>query len=484
VNTQIRRVTALSMVIFLALFAAVTVDQYVLAPSLRADAHNARTYYASFNKDRGPIIVAGDAIASSTAVDDDYGYQRSYAKGPLYAPVTGFYSISQGMTGMEWAADDVLQGTADSLFLSRLRDLVTGPQPQGGAVELTIDPAAQTAAYDGLGDQTGAVAALDARTGEVLALASTPSFDPNELAAHDPSSVQETYDALIEDPSNPLWNRAIAGNLYAPGSTFKLVTAAAALETGNYSGSTPIDAPARLPLPDSSAILGNMGDSSCSGSGTMTLAQALAISCNTAFAKLGLDLGDDAIRAQAEAFGFGAKLDIPLPVTPSVFPEDPDQPQTAMSAIGQFDDRVTPLQMAMVASAIVADGVLYTPHLVRTERGADLEVLSTTPVETLATPLSRASARELATMMVGVVDEGTGGRAAIPGVRVGGKTGTAEKGNGLAPDNWFVAFAETEERSVAVAVVVEDGGKAGMQGTGGAVAGPIARTVMEAVLEQ
>jgi peptidoglycan glycosyltransferase len=482
VNTQIRRVAALTMAMFLALFAMVTYDQFFDAPALRAHARNARTFYASFNSDRGPIIVGGEAVAASSPVDDDYGYQREYSEGPLYAPVTGFYSVMLGRTGMEWASDAVLQGTADSLFLSRIQDLVTGAQPQGGAVELTISPEAQRAAYEGLGDQRGAAVALDTDTGEILAMASTPSFDPNELAAHDTTAVQERYDALLADRGNPLWNRAIAGNLYAPGSTFKLITAAAALESGRYTSSSRLEAPARLTLPDSTAVLGNMGEQSCSSTGTLTLAQALAISCNTAFASLGLELGDDAIRTQAARFGFGRDLAIPLTVTPSVFPRDLDRPQTAMSAIGQFDDRVTPLQMAMVVSAIAADGVLRTPHLVRTERGADLEVVATTPIQTLSTPLTRASARSLADMMVGVVENGTGGRAAIDGVRVGGKTGTAEKGEGLAPDNWFVAFGQTEERSVAVAVVVEDGGKAGMQGTGGAVAGPIARDVMKAVL--
>ncbi|MDR1295640.1 MAG: penicillin-binding protein 2 [Bifidobacteriaceae bacterium] len=483
-NTQIRRVTTLTIVMFLALFGMVTVDQFVNAGALRANPHNARTYYASFNKDRGPLIVAGEAIASSVPVDDDYGYQRTYAEGPVYAPVTGFYSVLLGMTGMEWAADDVLQGTADSLFLTRIQDLVTGAQPQGGAVELTIDEAAQLAAWRGLGDQRGAVVALDTDTGEILAMVSTPSYDPSVLAGHDTAKVQQAYDALLAEAGNPLWNRAIAGNLYAPGSTFKLITAAAALESGEYTADSQLDAPTRLALPDSTAVLGNMGDSMCSGSGSMTMAQALAVSCNTAFASLGLELGDEAIRAQAERFGFAGPLSIPLPVTPSVFPEDVDRPQTAMAAIGQYDDRVTPLQMAMVVSAIAADGVLHTPHLVRTERGANLEVVATTPVETLAVPLSRSSAEQLADMMVQVVDNGSGGRAAIPGVRVGGKTGTAEKGDGQAPDNWFVAFGETEDRSVAVAVVVEDGGKAGMQGTGGAVAGPIAREVMEAVLDR
>jgi peptidoglycan glycosyltransferase len=484
VNTQIRRITVLALVMLLALFGSTTWDQYVKAGALRSDARNMRTFYASFDKDRGPIIVAGEAIASSVESDDDFGYQRVYADGPEYAPATGFFSIVFGMTGIELAADSTLQGTSDSLFLDRLQDLVTGKQPQGGAVELTLDPAAQDAAWEGLGDQAGAVVALDPATGEILALASSPSYDPNALAGHDSGKVNDAYQALLADPGNPLWNRAIAGNLYAPGSTFKLVTAAAALESGEWDPSTILEAPTRLPLPGSSAVLTNTGDSQCSPTGEMTLAQALAVSCNTAFAQLGIDLGANELKAQAAKFGFGQDLTIPMSVTPSRLGDNLDDAQTAMSAIGQFDDRVTPLQMAMVVAAIANRGTLMTPHLIRTERDSELKVVSTTPATVLGQPISRATADSLADMMVGVVTNGTGGVAAIDGLTVGGKTGTAEKAEGQPPDVWFVAFADDGERQVAVAVVVEDGGKAGMSGTGGSVAGPIARSVMEAVMSQ
>jgi peptidoglycan glycosyltransferase len=469
---------------FLALFGSSTYTQYVSADRLREDPRNVRTFYQSFNRDRGPIIVAGEAVAHSEQVEDDFGYQRVYSKGPQYAPVTGFFSVVFGRSGVELAADPVLQGTSDSLFLSRLQGLVTGRQPQGGAVELTIDPKAQQAAWDGLKGMRGAAVAIAPETGEILAMVSRPSYDPNILAGHDTEQVNADYQELLANSHDPLWNRAIAGNLYAPGSTFKLITAAAALESGRYTPETELEAPTSLPLPGSSAALTNMGDSQCSSTGTMTLAQALAISCNTAFGALGMELGAGALREQAQAFGFGRRIAVPLPVTPSVFPEGLDQAQTAMSAIGQFDDRVTPLQMAMVAAAIVNDGTLRAPHLVRTERGADLEVVNTTAVETMATPVSVSTARALKEMMVGAVTNGSGARAAIPGVTVGGKTGTAEKAAGQAPDNWFVAFGEAGGQSVAVAVVVEDGGKAGLQGTGGAVAGPIARDVLEAVLTE
>jgi peptidoglycan glycosyltransferase len=481
-NRQIRRVSALALIMILALCGSSTYFQYFDAAKLRADPRNVRTFYQSFNRDRGAIIVGGEAVASSKPVKDDFGYQRVYQDGSEYAPVTGYFSVVFGLSGIESAEDDVLQGTSDSLFWSRVRDLFTGKQPMGGAVELTIDPAAQDAAWEAMGDQRGAVVALDPKTGEILALVSTPSYDPAVLAGHDTGDVNDAYQELIKNKHNPLWNRAIAGNLYSPGSTFKLITAAAALESGEYTKDSVIEAPSRLPFPNSSAVLTNMGDSSCSPTGEMTLNQALAISCNTGFAKLGMDLGAGALREQAEKFGFGQKLSVPLTVTPSVFPGTLDDAQTGMSAIGQFDDRVTPLQMAMVASAIANRGVLRTPHLVRTERGSDLQVVSTTPTTTLATPISPDTADQLKEMMVNVVRNGSGGRAAIGGVTVGGKTGTAEKAAGEAPDNWYVAFGEAEGRSVAVAVVVEDGGKAGSAGTGGTIAGPVAQQVMKAVL--
>jgi peptidoglycan glycosyltransferase len=212
------------------------------------------------------------------------------------------------------------------------------------------------------------------------------------------------------------------------------------------------------------------------------LTEALAISCNTAFARIGLELGDDALREQAERFGFNERLDIPLSVAPSVYPSDLNAPQTAQSAIGQYDVRATPLQMAMVSAGVANDGVVMTPYLVAEERAPDLSALSITEPEPLSRAVSPEVAAELQEMMVTVVTNGTGGSAAIPGVSVGGKTGTAQDGN-RPPHVWFMAFAPAEDPQVAVAVIVENGGRLGDAATGGAVAGPIAREVMEAVLQ-
>ncbi|MDR3360593.1 MAG: serine hydrolase [Bifidobacteriaceae bacterium] len=485
-NREIRRITAVAAAMISALLVACTVIQFGQAGALRDDARNSRTFYDSFNRDRGPIMTrGGDVIARSAKVDDDYSYQRSYANGQLYAPVTGYVTVVGQPTGLELIENKVLLGTADSLFSikTRLRDLFTGVEPTGGAVELTIDPASQQAAWDALGDVRGAAVVLDAKTGEILALVSKPTFDPNSLAVHDAEAVTETYKSLAEDPAHPLYNRAIAGDLYAPGSTFKLITAAAALESGDFTADSQLEAPTALALPQSSAKLTNFGDSTCSGSGKMTLAAALTVSCNTAFGWLGLQLGQNQIAQQAKKFGFGQELSIPLYVSPSTFPEKMDQAQTAMAAIGQFDDKVTPLQMALVTAAIANGGQVMTPRLVRSERDEDLTVANQTQAEPLSQAMSEANANILRDMMVKVAEDGTGRRARVDGVTVGAKTGTAEQGPGQPPDVWTTAFGEVHGRVAAVAVVVEDGGAAGAKGSGGTVAAPMAADILRAVFK-
>ncbi|KGM13755.1 peptidoglycan D,D-transpeptidase FtsI family protein [Cellulomonas bogoriensis] len=481
-NTPLRRLSMVVVVMFLALMMSATWVQYVRAPDLNNDPRNVRTLYREYDRARGPIVVGGEAIASSEPVDSPFGYLRSYSDGPLYAHATGYFSVVYGRSGIERAMNTELNGTADSLFYSRLQDLVTGRQPEGAAVELTLDPAAQQAAWDALGDQRGAVVAMDTRTGEVLVMVSKPSYDPNILAVHSSREVTERWAELNEADGNPLTNRAIAGNTYPPGSTFKLVTAAAALEDG-LGIDEQIDAPDQLPLPQSTAVLRNFGGSSCSPTGTQTLGDALRISCNTAFGQLGLDLGADAVRAQAEAFGFGQELQIPTTVTPSYFPEDPNDPNTVLSAIGQYEVRVTPLQVAMLSAAIANDGVLMEPQLVRSVRGQDLEVIRETRPQELGRAVSTSTAEALQDMMVEVVQNGTGRAAQISGVQVAGKTGTAQTSAEAAPHAWFTAFAPADDPRVAVAVIVENGGAMGNEATGGAVAAPIARSVIQAVLE-
>jgi len=487
VNVPLRRVATVVLVMFLALMVSTTYIQFVQADSLNNDPRNARTIYREYNKFRGPIVVAGDAVAFSTPVDDAYGFQRSYSSGPLYAPITGFLSLTNGRTEIEDKENDFLNGEASSLWWDRLSALFTGEQPQGASVELTIDPAAQQAAWDALGDQRGAVVAIEPSTGRVLALVSKPSYDPNALATHDTALARETYQELLNADGNPMSNRAIRGNTYPPGSTFKIVTSAAAIESGQYTAESVIPAPDEFPYPQApSNTMKNFGGSRCSPTGEMTLADALRISCNTAFANLSVTLGEDVMRQQAEDFGFDQRLEIPMDVTPSQFPapgtEGAQPDGIARAGIGQGEVKVTPLQMAMVAAAIANDGVQMAPYTVETIRNPDLDVVQQNQPRRLRTSVSTSTAEQLTQMMVGVVQNGSGSAAQIPGVQVAGKTGTAETGGEAAPHAWFTSFAPADDPQVAVAVIVENGGSIGSEATGGAIAAPIARAVMEAVL--
>lgn len=488
-NVPIRRVAVVALALFLALMAAATWVQVAQAPMLNADGRNSRSLYRELSIQRGPIVAGGQTIAESVPVDDAYKYQRVYAEPELYAAVTGYFSSRFQSTGIERAANEYLAGTSDSLWWDRFRNLVSGGTPQGSSVELTIDPVVQQAAWDALGDQAGAVVALDPKTGAILAMVSKPSFDPNRVASHSSADASAAYQALADDPARPLENRAIAGRTYPPGSTFKLVTAAAALQDGAVTPDQQISAPDQLQLPQSSSILRNFGGASCSPTGTMTIADALRISCNTAFAQLGIDLGAQAIDTQAKAFGFDSRMSVPLAVTSSHFPLTEngttiDAAKTALSAIGQYDVRVTPLQVAMVSAAIANGGTLMQPYMIDQVRTPDLSIAVKTDPEELGTPISRTTADTLRDMMIGVVQDGTGTSAQISGVQVAGKSGTAETTAGAAPHAWFTSFAPADNPRVAVAVIIENGGDAGNEATGGRVAAPVARAVMEAVINR
>ncbi len=349
---------------------------------------------------------------------------------------------------------------------------------------LSIDPDAQAAAYEALtaDGKQGAVAALDPTTGEILALASSPSFDPNVLASFDSTAVTQAYEALNADPAQPLLNRPLVST-EPPGSTFKVVDTAAALSSGAYTPDTELPGPATLQLPGTTATISNFGGRPC-GNGIVTLTEALVTSCNTAFAQLGLDLGQDALREQAEKFGFNESFDVPMRSATSVFPSDLNEPQTAQAAIGQFDVRATALQMAMVAAGIANRGVVMSPYLVRERLAADLTVLESDAPEEFGRAVTAEVAQQVVDMMVAVVSRGTGRAAQIPGVAVGGKTGTAQTTPDRPPHAWFISFAPAEDPQVAVAVIIEDGGNLGDEATGGRVAAPVAKAVMQAVLPE
>lgn len=482
-RTPLQRVAVSVLALFGLLLLNANYVQLVQAGSLEKDPHNGRVLLREYERQRGPIVVAGRDVARSIATNDALKYLRSYPGGPTYAHLTGFYSFVFGATAIERTENSILAGTDDRLFIKRLSDLFTGREQQGGAVVLTIDPAAQAAAASALGNRRGAVVALDPRTGAILAMVSSPSYDPGPLSSHDGKQIRAARARLLDDPANPLLNRAI-NETYPPGSLFKVVTAAAALSSGRYTPDTRVPSPRRLDLPQTTRTLGNFGGETCGDGRTDTLFDAFVISCNTAFAAVGLNLGGDALREQAQKFGFGERLEVPLSVSRSVFPPDLDQPQTAFSAIGQFDVRITPLQGAMIAAAVANHGTVMRPYLVREVKAPDLSTLDVAHPTALGDSVSPQVADRLTAMMQAVVDQGTATVARIPGVAVAGKTGTAQHGAGAAPHAWFAGFAPADNPQVAVAAIVEDGGELGSEATGGRVAAPIVQAVMQAVLGQ
>ena len=482
-NAPIRRLSMVVAMLFCALLVSSTVIQFVQAKSLQDRPGNRRTLLANYARERGQILVGGVPIAKSVATNDELKWLRTYPQAQLYSHVTGYYSFIYGAgAGLEGSDNSLLSGSSDKLFYRRVTDLLTGKQPTGASLELTINPAAQAAADKALGNQRGAVVALNPSTGEILALVSHPAYDPSVLSSHKTNDVVKSWAQLNADRNSPVIDRAIAGNLYPPGSTFKLITAAAALSSGKFTEESQIPGPASLRLPQTTISLPNDDHQACGPNDKTTLTHALEVSCNTAFGWLGMQVGGDALRAQAAKFGFGDRFTVPMSVTPSTVPAQLNQPQLAQAAIGQYDVRVTPLQVAMITAAIANHGVVMNPYLVKRVTSADLEVIDQTQPEQLSQAISSDVASALTRMMETVVRSGTGTVAQISGVTVAGKTGTAQHGVGLAPHAWFTGFAPADNPKVAVAVVVEDGGNVGAEAFGGRVAAPIAKAVMQAVL--
>jgi peptidoglycan glycosyltransferase len=483
VNRQLRHVAIAAIVMFAALLINSNVVQVGEASSLRANPHNVRVLYGEYSHRRGPIVVAGTDIARSVKTNDALKYLRTYPGGAAYAPVTGYYSLVVGASGIEQAEDPLLAGTDDRLFINRISDEITGRTPQGGSVVLTLNPKAQLAAYNGLKGVRGAVVALDPSTGAILALATSPSYDPTTLSTHNSPQINKTYHRLLHSAGDPLIDRATS-QTYPPGSLFKIVTASAAFTSGKFTPTSTIAAPPELRLPLTDTFLHNFGGESC-GNGTVTISYAFQISCNTAFANVGLKVGVKALAAQAKAFGIGQSLDVPLPVAASQFASNANPPNTALSAIGQYDDALTPLQAAMIGATIANHGVEMKPYLVAQTRAPNASVLSRATPKVLRRSVSPKVASEVTGMMELVVRSGTGMAARIPGITVAGKTGTAQHGTAdqhLPPHAWFVSFAPAQNPTIAVAVLVEDGGSLGSDATGGLVAAPIAKSVMCAVL--
>ncbi len=495
-NRSLRRVSIACLAMFVLLLAWVNYLQVFRVNSLANEPGNIRVFNEQFKNQRGEIIAAGvggghqKVIAESKLIKGGI-YQRFYPDPQVYAPVTGYDSILGttspfGLTGIEQAENRYLAGTAPNLAVYNLKGLFTGHARQGASVYLTIDPRAQAAAYAALAalGKPAAAVAIDPSTGAILALASYPTFDPNLYATLDSGQLAKIDKQYRTNPSEPLLNRAI-NDTFPPGSTFKIITSSTAYSTGKVANpATTIPAPVAFPLPGSSSVIHNDNFGPCAN-GSPQIIEAFTLSCNTAFAKLGVRLGGPALVHYAGQFGFNnPNLTIPLPVSPSVIPSNLKDPaETAQSAIGQFNDVLTPLEEAMMAATVANHGVLMRPYMVQEVRAPDQEVVQNTQPTQMGRVVSAQVASYLAQMMTAVTHrpEGTAYLTAGPpatSIPIAGKTGTAQNGaTGSNPDDAvFTCFAPIDNPQIAVGVIVKGGG------FGAAAAAPIAVKIIEAFL--
>jgi peptidoglycan glycosyltransferase len=477
-NGPIRRLAVGMFTALAALLVAVTWFQVIRADDLKNDPRNARPALSEHGKERGLIVAADGTILAESVVDaqDSRAFVRNYPGGEAFVHAVGYSSFLLGNTGIENAYAQELRSRRD-LTISDLVGVILGQDLRPSSIEVTLNPDLQEAAFAALDGRRGAVVALDPQTGAVLALVSSPSYDPGPLLG---DGADAAWNELLEAPGSPLRDRATR-ELYAPGSTFKTVVAIAGIDTGVAGLETTFADPAEFVLPGSTATISNFSGRTCSDGNSVTLLRAFVVSCNTTFADLAIQLGAADLGITADALGFNRDLDFPWTIPQAVFPTDnllEDPAALGQSGIGERDVRVTPLHMAMVAATVANGGQLYNPYLVSRVFDADGGTTIATEPVALGRAMAETTAALMTQLMERVVTEGTGTAAAVPGVRVGGKTGTAQ-GSGEFPHPWFIGFAPVDNPTIALAVFLEGGPDLGESATGGAVAAPIARTLFD-----
>ncbi len=476
-NGPIRRIAIGIFAAMGALLLAVTWFQVVRADDLKTDPLNPRPALTERGKERGLIVtIDGTVVARSVEDPGSRDYIREYPEGEAFAHAVGYSSFLVGSSALEAAYSSQLRSRRD-LTISDIVAVILGRDLRPENLEITIHAGLQLAALEALGDNKGAVIALDPRTGAVMAAVSTPSFDPNLLLGDDSAQQWET---LLIDQSRPLIDRGTL-EIYAPGSSFKTVVTATAIDTGTAGPGTTFDDPSEFDLPGSTATISNFGGQTCGGGVSVSLLEAFVRSCNTVFADLSIQLGAVDIAITAEALGFNTEIAYEWAIPQAVWPTDDlvgDDAALAQSGIGERDVRATPLHMAMVAAAIANNGVVTNPYMVQRIFDAGGQTVETTEVTELGRAMAPETASVLAQMMERVVTEGTGRRAAVPGVRVAGKTGTAT-GHGDFSNPWFIGFAPVESPTIALAVFIEGSPSSGESATGGSLAAPIASELIE-----
>lgn len=484
-NKQIRHLGIFLTICYLALFVKLNQVQVFGADELNNHPENARVIQREYNRPRGVITSAdGALLAQSVHVEGkSFDRQRTYPEADLFGQVTGYYSFVYGATGVEKTYDDELAGATFQQQLNGIADMFVDKENVGN-VQLTLRKDLQVAARDALGPREGSIVALDPRTGEILAFWSYPSYDPNLLSDLDTDATKINWDALNAAPGKPLQAHQYQER-YFPGSTFKVVTSGVGLQSGKVTPDDPVYPSAQKYLPpQTTRPIFNFGGETCGGA----LFEILAVSCNSAFAKMGTEtIGPAAMIDGAQAFGFNSRppIDLPAPAASS-FPTDftDNLPILAQSSIGQNEVQATPLQMALVAAGVANKGVIMKPHVLSQITDSEGRVVKKYEPEQWLQPMSAPAAATLREAMKGVVTKGTGVPAQVPGVEVAGKTGTAQLGDGKKVHTWMVAFAGPPggDPEVAVSVVVLNQ-PASNEFTGGQVAGPIAAKMMKATLD-
>lgn len=482
-NGPIRRVAIGIFVGMAMLLGATTWYQVIRADELREDQRNPRPALAERGKERGLIVAPDGSVLARSIEDpeDPRSFVREYPEGSAFAHLVGYTSFLVGSNGLESSYAGDLRSRRD-LTISDLVSALLGRDLRPESIEVTVDVELQKAAQAALGDNRGAVVALDPATGAVLALVSNPSFDPNLLLGDDAAA---RWEELLVAPGEPLRDRATR-ELYAPGSTFKTVVAAAALDTGVAGPGTTFDDPVEFQLPGSTATISNANGRACNDGATATLLQAFIRSCNTIFADLAIQLGAADIGITAEGFGFNRDIGFEWPVAEATWQTRDlasDPAALGQSGIGERDVRATPLHMAMIAAAVANNGVVMEPYAVRRVFDADGGTVEEIEPGILGQAMTTDAAVTLAQMMERVVTEGTGRNAAVPGVRVAGKTGTATGAGGFT-NPWFIGFAPVDDPSIAIAVFIEGTDVSGEDASGGGVAAPIAARIISSWLSQ
>ncbi len=484
-NRQVRRLAVVLLACFTVLFVQLNLIQLVRADDYNSRADNTRAVVRDFSRPRGQIVSAdGVILAESVASGDRFAYQRRYPTGDLFGQITGYFSFNYGTDGVEKQYNDVLSGHSAGQQLQGLLNFLD-ERPNVANVTLTLRNDIQAAAKQALGEREGAVVVTDLRTGEILAMWSYPSYDPNLLAGHDFKQVKAAREALIADPRKPLLANAYRER-YMPGSTFKVITTTAGLDTGTVTPETVYPPTKEYVPPGTTNPIENYGGTICGGD----LLEVFRRSCNTSFAQMGVDVGAEGMVRTAERFGLNQTppLDLPRPAMsfyPSVEDFRNDIPKLAQTSFGQNDVQLTPLNMTLVAAAVGNDGVIMAPHVMKEIRDRDGNVVQRyQPTPWLTATSNPATLAFLQQAMVEVVNNGTA-RCCMKlanGVQAAAKTGTAQLGTNPPQSHaWITAYAPADDPRIAVSVFVKATPEVSA-GTGGTVAGPVARQVLDVAL--